>query len=78
MVMIIFNLIMFFNIKVSLFFDFLTPFCLFSGFFMASLVFIIFISFIYSFYFPFFWGGGGLAYIFGCDLISYGLILLSL
>jgi NADH-ubiquinone oxidoreductase chain 4 len=30
------------------------------------------------FFFPCFFCWGGLGYIFGCDLISYGLILLSL
>jgi len=33
--------------------------------------FNIFISFIYLFFFPYFFRGGGLGYIFGCDLISY-------
>nr|AQP29992.1 NADH dehydrogenase subunit 4 [Microcerotermes sp. H TB-2017] len=43
---------------------------------ICSLLF--FISFIYFFFFPYFFCWGGLGYIFGCDLISYGLILLSL
>ena len=44
------------------------------------LLFIVFISFIYLFLFPyfFFFCWSGLSYIFGCHLISYGLILLSL
>ena len=44
---------------------------------MTDLFFIIFINFIYLFIFSF-GGGGGLGYIFGCDLISYGFVLLSL
>jgi NADH-ubiquinone oxidoreductase chain 4 len=37
------------------------------------------IAFVYLFFFPnFFFCWGGLSYIFGCDLISYGFILLSL
>lgn len=39
---------------------------------------MFFISYIYLFFFPYFFCWGGLGYIFGCDLISYGLILLSL
>lgn len=39
---------------------------------------MFFISFLYLFFFPYFFCWAGLSYIFGCDLISYGLILLSL
>jgi NADH-ubiquinone oxidoreductase chain 4 len=39
---------------------------------------MFFISFIYFFFFPYFFCWGGLGYIFGCDLISYGLVLLRL
>jgi len=39
---------------------------------------MFFISFIYLFFFPYFFCWSGLGYIFGCDLISYGLVLLSL
>ena len=77
MVMIIFNLIVFFNVMVSLFSYFLTPLCLFSWpwWMICSLMFSISFGFLFLFFF-FFWGG--LGYIFGCDLNSYSLILLSL
>jgi NADH-ubiquinone oxidoreductase chain 4 len=39
---------------------------------------LFFISFIYLFSLPYFFCWGGSGHIFGCDLISYGLILLSL
>lgn len=57
---------------------FLTPLCLFSSFWWLICGLLFFISFIYLFSFPYFFCWGGLGYIFGCDLISYGLILLSL
>ena len=44
-------------------------------FFVANLFFVVFYSFC-LFSFLFYWGS--LGYFFGCDLISYGLILLSL
>jgi len=49
--MIIFNLIVSFNVKISLFFSFPDPFCLFFWFFVGLLLFIYFI---YLFFFPFF------------------------
>ena len=78
MVMITFNLIEFFNVKVSLFFFlFLTPLCLFFWLLVIDLFFVIFYLFCLFVFLSFFcWSG--LGYIFGCDLISYGLILLSL
>jgi len=45
MVMIIFNLIMFFNVKVSLFFIFFNPFVSFFWFLMANLFFVMFYFF---------------------------------
>nr|QZK22086.1 NADH dehydrogenase subunit 4 [Amitermes sp. QLD_231] len=57
---------------------FLTPLCLFSSFWWLICGLLFLISFIYLFSFPYFFCWGGLGYIFGCDLISYGLILLSL
>ena len=76
--MIIFNLIMFFNVKISLFFNFFDPFVYFFWFLVVNLFFIIFHFFCLLFFFPYFFCWGGLGYIFGCDLISYDLILLSL
>nr|WHM51844.1 NADH dehydrogenase subunit 4 [Cahuallitermes intermedius] len=57
---------------------FLIPLCFFSWswWLVCSLMFMI--SFVYFFFFPYFFCWGGLGYIFGCDLISYGLVLLSL
>nr|AIY61992.1 NADH dehydrogenase subunit 4 [Silvestritermes holmgreni]AQP29281.1 NADH dehydrogenase subunit 4 [Silvestritermes heyeri] len=57
---------------------FLIPLCLvsWSWWLICSLMF--FVSFVFFFSFPYFFCWGGLGYIFGCDLISYGLILLSL
>nr|AQP29942.1 NADH dehydrogenase subunit 4 [Diversitermes sp. A TB-2017] len=57
---------------------FLIPLCLFSGSWWLVCSMMFFISFIFLFFFPYFFCWGGLGYIFGCDLISYGLILLSL
>ena len=76
--MIIFSLIMFFNVKISLFFNFFDPFVYFFWILVADLLFVIFHFFCLLFFFPYFFCWGGLGYIFGCDLISYGLVLLSL
>ena len=55
------------------------PFMFFFWFLMADLFFIIFLFLLFiCFYFIIFFCWGRLGYIFGCDLISYGLILLSL
>jgi hypothetical protein len=45
---------------------------------VIDLFFIIFCFFYLFIYSLFFGVGMGLGYIFGCDLISYGLILLNL
>nr|QXT44461.1 NADH dehydrogenase subunit 4 [Apicotermitinae gen. H sp. CMRT160] len=57
---------------------FMIPLCFFTGFWwlICSLLFLI--SFIYMFFLPYFFCWGNLGYLFGCDMISYGLILLSL
>nr|QXI86599.1 NADH dehydrogenase subunit 4 [Astalotermes sp. D JRA-2021a] len=57
---------------------FMIPLCFFvkAWWLVCSLLF--FISFIYMFSLPYFFCWGSLGYFFGCDLISYGLILLSL
>ena len=66
--------------SVSFFLGFGDWFALYCFLFLFSFFLLSFFFpslFIYLFiYFFFFWGG--LSYIFGCDLISYGLILLSL
>nr|URX53832.1 NADH dehydrogenase subunit 4 [Glyptotermes sp. 13 AB-2022a] len=57
---------------------FLIPLCFLSAswWLIHSLFFVI--SFLFIFSFPYFMGWGNLSYMFGCDCISYGLILLSL
>nr|AQP29205.1 NADH dehydrogenase subunit 4 [Cyrilliotermes angulariceps] len=57
---------------------FLTPLCLFSWFWWLICSLLFFISFMFFFSLPYFFCWGALGYAFGCDLISYGLILLSL
>nr|URX54014.1 NADH dehydrogenase subunit 4 [Glyptotermes sp. 14 AB-2022a] len=56
---------------------FLIPVCFLSGgwWLLHSLFFLI--TFIFLFTFPYFMVWGNLGYLFGCDYISYGLILLS-
>nr|URX53327.1 NADH dehydrogenase subunit 4 [Calcaritermes nearcticus] len=56
---------------------FLTPLCFLSGgwWLVTSLLFLS--SFVFIFGFPYFIVWGNLGYIFGCDCVSYGLILLS-
>nr|URX54534.1 NADH dehydrogenase subunit 4 [Incisitermes snyderi] len=58
-------------------FVFMIPLCFVAGswWLIHSLFFVI--SFFFFFVFPCFLGWGNLGYIFGCDYISYGLILLS-
>nr|YP_009250618.1 NADH dehydrogenase subunit 4 [Heterotermes malabaricus]AMX22947.1 NADH dehydrogenase subunit 4 [Heterotermes malabaricus] len=56
---------------------FLIPLCMScSWWLVCSLLFLI--SFVYLFSFPYFFCWSGLSYFFGCDVISYGLVLLSL
>ena len=77
--MIIFSPTVCFNVKVPLFFLFLIQFVSFFWVLLINLFFIglyFFCLFIFLFFFE--GGGGSLAYIFGCDLISYIPILLSL
>nr|URX53429.1 NADH dehydrogenase subunit 4 [Rugitermes unicolor] len=56
---------------------FLIPLCFInnSWWLIHSLFFVV--SFFFIFVFPYFMGWGWLSYMFGCDFISYGLILLS-
>nr|QXT44006.1 NADH dehydrogenase subunit 4 [Astratotermes hilarus]QXT44019.1 NADH dehydrogenase subunit 4 [Astratotermes hilarus] len=60
------------------FLAFMIPLCFSPGswWLVCSLLFLI--SFVYMFFLPWFFCWGSLGYFFGCDLISYGLILLSL
>nr|YP_009250683.1 NADH dehydrogenase subunit 4 [Heterotermes tenuior]AMX23012.1 NADH dehydrogenase subunit 4 [Heterotermes tenuior] len=64
-------------LKFLCFLLFLTPLCVScSWWLICSLLFLV--SFIYLFSFPYFFCWCGLGYLFGCDVISYGLVLLSL
>nr|AQP29027.1 NADH dehydrogenase subunit 4 [Nasutitermes matangensis]AQP30502.1 NADH dehydrogenase subunit 4 [Nasutitermes matangensis] len=65
-------------LKFLCFLIFLIPLCFYSGLWWLVCSMMFFVSFLYMFFFPYFFCWGGLAYIFGCDLISYGLVLLSL
>nr|URX53301.1 NADH dehydrogenase subunit 4 [Neotermes sp. 1 AB-2022a] len=64
-------------LKFLLYLIFLTPLCFIgvSWWLIQSLVFVV--SFFFFFVFPYFLGWGSLGYMFGCDCLSYGLILLS-
>ena len=75
--MIIFNFIVFFNVKVSLFSYFFDPIM---SFFLVLVIGLFTNIFCLSclFFSPYFFFCWGLGYIFGCDLISYGLVLLRL
>lgn len=63
-------------LKFLLYLLFLTPLCLLVNIWwlIRSLIFLV--SFMFRFHFPYFSCWGGLGYIFGCDVISYGLVLL--
>nr|YP_009350268.1 NADH dehydrogenase subunit 4 [Apilitermes longiceps]AQP26718.1 NADH dehydrogenase subunit 4 [Apilitermes longiceps] len=65
-------------LKFLCFLIFLIPLCVFSGFWWLISSLLFFISFLYLFFFPYFFCWSGLGYMFGCDSISYGLVLLSL
>nr|UXD79072.1 NADH dehydrogenase subunit 4 [Prorhinotermes inopinatus] len=56
---------------------FLTPLCLFSGSWWLVSSMLFFSSFVYFFFFPYFFCWAALGYFLGCDLITYGLVLLS-
>jgi hypothetical protein len=75
MVMIIFSLLEFFNVKVTLFFYFFDPFVFFSWFLVMDLFIGVCCFFCLSFFPSLFFCWGNLGYFSGCDFISYGLIL---
>nr|WMY24009.1 NADH dehydrogenase subunit 4 [Psammotermes sp.] len=64
-------------LKFLCFLIFLIPLCFFTGSWWLISSLLFFSSFVCFFFFPYFFCWGGLSYFFGCDLISYGLILLS-
>nr|YP_010621027.1 NADH dehydrogenase subunit 4 [Hebardina formosana]WAX39410.1 NADH dehydrogenase subunit 4 [Hebardina formosana] len=65
-------------LKFLMYLIFMIPLCLLSNswWFIQSLMFFLSFMFMFSISFMFIWGN--LSYLFGCDLISFGLILLSL
>nr|YP_009250761.1 NADH dehydrogenase subunit 4 [Rhinotermes hispidus]AMX23114.1 NADH dehydrogenase subunit 4 [Rhinotermes hispidus]URH16770.1 NADH dehydrogenase subunit 4 [Rhinotermes hispidus] len=56
---------------------FLIPLCVFSFSWWLVPSLLFFITFVYMFFFPYFFCWGSLGSLFGCDVISYGLIFLS-
>nr|YP_010946487.1 NADH dehydrogenase subunit 4 [Cyrtonotula maculosa]WGO57205.1 NADH dehydrogenase subunit 4 [Cyrtonotula maculosa] len=65
-------------LKYIFFLLFLIPLCFKKFNWWIIQCFIFMLSFLYFFMFPYFFCWGGLSYMFGCDYISYGLILLSM
>nr|WGO57803.1 NADH dehydrogenase subunit 4 [Sigmella schenklingi biguttata] len=65
-------------LSIILFLFFMIPLCLVESFWwmVQSLIFVL--SFIFMFMYTYFFCWGGISYMFGCDYISYGLILLSM
>nr|YP_010946942.1 NADH dehydrogenase subunit 4 [Sigmella digitalis]WGO57699.1 NADH dehydrogenase subunit 4 [Sigmella digitalis] len=61
-----------------LFLFFMIPLCLVESFWwmVQSLIFVL--SFMFMFMYTYFFCWGSISYMFGCDYISYGLILLSM
>nr|YP_010946500.1 NADH dehydrogenase subunit 4 [Diploptera punctata]WGO57218.1 NADH dehydrogenase subunit 4 [Diploptera punctata] len=56
---------------------FLIPLCFMTNYwFIQSVIFIV--TFMFMFLYPYYYCWGGLSYIFGCDYMSFGLIMLSL
>nr|WHM51896.1 NADH dehydrogenase subunit 4 [Stolotermes ruficeps] len=64
-------------LSILFFLIFLAPLCLFEGLWWLVQSFLFLASFIYLFFFPYFFCWGNLGYLFGCDYISFGLVLLS-
>jgi NADH-ubiquinone oxidoreductase chain 4 len=75
MVMIIISLVEYYNVKVFIFFTFLIPLCLINMRWLVQF-FFFFVCFVYIFCFRYFFCWCNISYIFGCDYVSYGLILL--
>nr|AVN68041.1 NADH dehydrogenase subunit 4 [Ectobiidae sp. BB] len=65
-------------LKFLFFMLFLIPICFMGSFWwmVQSLIFMLLFMFMFMFSYFFCWGG--ISYLFGCDYISYGLIMLSL
>nr|WGO57894.1 NADH dehydrogenase subunit 4 [Brephallus tramlapensis] len=65
-------------LKYLLFLLFLTLLCFSNSYWWIMQCMMFLLSFMYMFMFPYFFCWGGISYMFGCDYISYGLILLSM
>nr|YP_010946851.1 NADH dehydrogenase subunit 4 [Rhabdoblatta nigrovittata]WGO57608.1 NADH dehydrogenase subunit 4 [Rhabdoblatta nigrovittata] len=65
-------------LKYMFFLMFLIPLCFSSNYWWIIQSLMYFLSFFFFLSFPYFFCWGSLGYMFGCDYISYGLILLSL
>nr|YP_010946409.1 NADH dehydrogenase subunit 4 [Haplosymploce aurantiaca]WGO57127.1 NADH dehydrogenase subunit 4 [Haplosymploce aurantiaca] len=65
-------------LKFLLYLVFMIPICFMGGSWWVIQSLIFFLLFMFLFMFSYYFCWGGMSYIFGCDYISYGLILLSL
>nr|WGO58128.1 NADH dehydrogenase subunit 4 [Centrocolumna evidens] len=65
-------------LKFLMFLLFLIPLCFSSSFWWMVQALIFMLSFMFMFMFSYFFCWGGISYMFGCDYLSYGLIILSL
>ena len=72
------DLIEYYNVKFLLFIIFLIPLCYRKKNWWLIQFLILIISFIFIFSFPFYFCWGEIWYIFGCDIISFGLVLLRI
>nr|AVN67728.1 NADH dehydrogenase subunit 4 [Eurycotis floridana] len=65
-------------LKFLLFLTFLIPLCFLKNSWWMIQSMLFFLSFLFMFSMSFFFCWGNLSYMFGCDIISFGLILLSI
>nr|YP_010946955.1 NADH dehydrogenase subunit 4 [Sigmella ectobioides]WGO57712.1 NADH dehydrogenase subunit 4 [Sigmella ectobioides] len=65
-------------LSVVMFLFFMIPLCLLSNFWWVVQSMIFVLSFIFMFMSSYFFCWGNISYLFGCDYISFGLILLSM
>nr|YP_010946864.1 NADH dehydrogenase subunit 4 [Rhabdoblatta similsinuata]WGO57621.1 NADH dehydrogenase subunit 4 [Rhabdoblatta similsinuata] len=65
-------------LKYLFFLLFLIPLCFKKNYWWMIQCLMFLLSFLFLFMFPYFFCWGNLGYMFGCDYISYGLILLSM
>nr|WGO58167.1 NADH dehydrogenase subunit 4 [Scalida pyrrhocephala] len=65
-------------LSIIMFLFFMIPLCLFKNFWWMVQSMIFMLSFIFMFMNSYFFSWGNISYMFGCDYISFGLILLSM